>query len=78
MCSSPTGINFAPRFDWLGQLVFNAQPSNVAFVFVNGRALKAKGQFVGVSPAAVVKAAEESSASVRKALRENSQVAPRR
>jgi 5-methylthioadenosine/S-adenosylhomocysteine deaminase len=64
----PSGVNFAPRFDWLGQLVFNTQPSNVTFVFVNGRALKAKGQFVGVTPSAVVKAAEESAARVRKAL----------
>ncbi|WP_447601741.1 amidohydrolase family protein [Nitrospira sp. Nam80] len=66
----PSGVNFAPRFDWLGQLVFNTQPSNVTFVFVNGRALKAKGQFTGVAPAAVVKAAEESAARVRKALQE--------
>jgi 5-methylthioadenosine/S-adenosylhomocysteine deaminase len=78
MCSSPTGINFAPRFDWLGQLVFNAQPPNVAFVFVNGRPLKAKGQFAGVSPTAVVKAAEESSARVRRNLSEKDRAAPRR
>ena len=64
----PSGVNFVPRFNWLGQLVFNAQPSNVAFVFVNGRAVKAKGQLVGVSPAPVVKAAEESSARVRRNL----------
>ena len=68
----PSGVNFAPRFDWLGQLVFNTQPSNVAFVFVNGRTLKAKGQFVGVSTTAVVKAAEVSAARVREALRQKS------
>jgi hypothetical protein len=62
----PSGVNFAPRFDWLSQLVFNTQPSNVTFVFVNGRALKANGQSVGVAPAAVVKAAEESSAACGK------------
>ena len=78
MIIDPSGVNFAPRFDWLGQLVFNTQPSNVTYVFVNGRALKAKGQFVGVVPAAVVKAAEESSARVRKALREKGHAAPDR
>jgi 5-methylthioadenosine/S-adenosylhomocysteine deaminase len=61
-----------------GQLVFNTQPSNVTFVFVNGRALKAKGQFVGVTPSAVVKAAEESAARVRKALREKNHAASHR
>ena len=74
----PSGVNFAPRFDWVGQLVFNAQPSNVAFVFVNGRILKAKGEFVGMSPMEVVKAAEASAAHLREVMRENRRTSPGR
>ncbi|WP_447971943.1 amidohydrolase family protein [Nitrospira sp. Kam-Ns4a] len=69
----PSGVNFAPRFDWIGQLVFNTQPANVESVFVNGRALKAKGQFVGVSAAAVVTAAERAAARLREAVRRSRQ-----
>ncbi len=75
MIIDPSGVNFAPRFDWLGQLVFNTQPSNVTYVFVNGRALKAKGQFAGVAPGMVVKAAEASAARVRKILQEKGHAA---
>jgi 5-methylthioadenosine/S-adenosylhomocysteine deaminase len=69
MIVDPSGVNFAPSFDWVSQLVFNAQPSNVAFVFVDGRALKANGQFTGVSMVEVVKAAEASAARLRDVLR---------
>src|SRR6266540_5134830 len=54
----PRAINFAPRMEWISQIVFNGQPANVEWVFVDGRALKARGQLVGVQPAAVVKAAD--------------------
>jgi 5-methylthioadenosine/S-adenosylhomocysteine deaminase len=74
----PSGVNFAPRFDWIGQLVFNAQPANVTFVFVNGLALKANGQFVGVTATEVVKAAEVSAARLREAVRQNRRTAPGR
>ncbi|MET9628352.1 amidohydrolase family protein [Lentzea sp. NPDC006480] len=40
-------LNFAPRFDWASQLVFNTQPVNVQWVFVNGVALKKEGKLVG-------------------------------
>jgi 5-methylthioadenosine/S-adenosylhomocysteine deaminase len=40
-------LNFAPEVDWAGQLVFNAQPANVQWVFVNGVALKKDGKVVG-------------------------------
>jgi len=64
----PRAINFAPRMEWISQIVFNGQPANVEWVFVDGRALKARGQLVGVQPAAVVKAADEVSARIRRFL----------
>jgi len=64
----PTAANFGPRFDWIGQLVFNAQPANVWFVFVNGVALKANGQVVRANPTEVVQAAEAAAERVRNAL----------
>ncbi len=64
----PRAINFAPRMEWISQIVFNGQPANVEWVFVDGRALKARGQLVGVQPAAVVKAADEVAARIRRFL----------
>jgi 5-methylthioadenosine/S-adenosylhomocysteine deaminase len=61
----PRAINFGPRMEWIGQIVFNGQPSNVEWVFVDGRVLKARGQLVSVQPAAVVKAADEVAARIR-------------
>ncbi|GAB3869951.1 amidohydrolase family protein [Kibdelosporangium lantanae] len=43
----PQQVNFAPRGDWTAQLVYNTQPANVQWVFVNGVALKKDGQLVG-------------------------------
>ncbi|GAB2847565.1 amidohydrolase family protein [Lentzea nigeriaca] len=40
-------LNFAPKVDWTSQLVFNTQPVNVQWVFVNGVALKKNGRAVG-------------------------------
>jgi 5-methylthioadenosine/S-adenosylhomocysteine deaminase len=65
----PAAINFAPRHDWLAQIVFNAQPANVETVFVEGRPLKMAGRLVGMNPAAAVAAAEQVAARVREALR---------
>ena len=64
----PATANFGPRFDWIGQVVFNAQPANVLFVFVNGVALKANGTFVQANPTEIVQAAEVAAARVHKAL----------
>ena len=47
---NPQTLNFAPRFDDVSQVVFNAQPSNVEWVFVDGRVLKERGQLVGWTP----------------------------
>lgn len=51
---NPQSLNFAPRLDDVSQVVFNAQPSNVEWVFVDGRVLKARGQLVGVDAEAVI------------------------
>lgn len=67
----PGAVNFAPRWDWISQIVFNGQPANVEYVFVNGRPLKAKGQFVGVNPAEVIRAAEQSAQRVRNAVKKS-------
>jgi len=55
----PGAVNFAPRFEWISQIVFNGQPANVDWVFVDGRALKSKGQLVGVHPETIVQTAQE-------------------
>lgn len=44
---NPAAVDFAPELDWISQLVFNAQPANVEWVFVAGRALKRDGRIVG-------------------------------
>jgi 5-methylthioadenosine/S-adenosylhomocysteine deaminase len=44
----PDAVNFAPAFDAVSQIVLNAQPQNVEWVFVDGRALKQRGKLVGV------------------------------
>lgn len=44
---NPSMVNFAPRFDWVSQIVFNAQPANVEWVFVDGKVLKRRGELVG-------------------------------
>ena len=69
MIVDPSSVNFAPNFDWVNQLVFNAQPSNVTFVFVDGRSLKANGPFTGLSMMEVVKTAEASAARLRDVVR---------
>lgn len=47
----PRAPNFAPRWNWLNQLVFNGRPENVEYVFVNGRVRKAEGRVLDVSAA---------------------------
>jgi 5-methylthioadenosine/S-adenosylhomocysteine deaminase len=51
---NPQTLNFAPRFDDVSQVVFNAQPGNVEWVFVAGRVLKERGKLVGVDAEAVI------------------------
>jgi 5-methylthioadenosine/S-adenosylhomocysteine deaminase len=54
----PGDVNFAPRSEVISQIVFNAQPQNVVWVFIDGRALKQQGQVMGVQPDTVVKEAQ--------------------
>ncbi|MGW0562710.1 amidohydrolase family protein [Streptomyces sp. NPDC003016] len=61
----PGTLNFAPRFDWVSQIVLNGQPPNVSHVFVDGRARKAHGELLGVDTDTVVKEAELAAAHVR-------------
>jgi 5-methylthioadenosine/S-adenosylhomocysteine deaminase len=55
----PGAVNFAPKFEAISQIVLNAQPQNVVWVFVDGRALKQQGKLMGVHPATIVKEAQE-------------------
>ncbi|MFF1556135.1 amidohydrolase family protein [Streptomyces sp. NPDC058279] len=61
----PAALNFAPRFDWVGQVVFNGRPENVHAVFVDGRPLKLDGRLVGVDTGYVVREAETAAAHLR-------------
>jgi len=54
MVLNPHALNFAPRFDDVSQVVFNAQPANVEWVFVAGRGLKERGQLVGTNIEAAI------------------------
>lgn len=54
----PGTLNFAPRFDWVSQIVLNGQPPNVSYVFVDGHLRKGEGELVGVDTDAVVREAE--------------------
>ncbi|MDK9495558.1 amidohydrolase family protein [Streptomyces katrae] len=63
----PAALNFAPRFDWVGQIVFNGRPENVEAVFVDGRALKLGGRLVDVDTQRVVREAEAAATRLRTA-----------
>jgi 5-methylthioadenosine/S-adenosylhomocysteine deaminase len=63
----PGGVNFAPRTDWLAQIVLNGQPANVEAVIVDGRPLKASGRLIGVSTTAAVSAAEAAARRIERA-----------
>jgi 5-methylthioadenosine/S-adenosylhomocysteine deaminase len=65
---TPRGINFAPRIDWISQIVFNGQPENVEWVFVAGQPLKAKGRLVGINEAKIVETAETVAQRIRPAI----------
>jgi 5-methylthioadenosine/S-adenosylhomocysteine deaminase len=44
----PGAVNFSPSFETINQIVLNAQPRNVEWVFVDGRALKRNGRLIGL------------------------------
>ncbi|MFF4011550.1 amidohydrolase family protein [Streptomyces sp. NPDC001717] len=64
---NPAALNFAPRFDWVGQIVFNGRPENIDAVFVDGRALKLGGRLVDVDTGRVVREAEAAATRLRAA-----------
>jgi 5-methylthioadenosine/S-adenosylhomocysteine deaminase len=66
----PGDPNFAPRWDWLSQIVLNGQPSNVDYVFVEGRPVLAEGKLIGLSGSEILKAAELAAQRIRATLSE--------
>jgi 5-methylthioadenosine/S-adenosylhomocysteine deaminase len=64
----PGRVNFAPRLNWINQLVFNGMPANVEWVFVDGQPLKAEGRVVRVESAPIVQAAESAARRIKEAL----------
>lgn len=64
----PEKFNFAPRGDWVSQIVFNGQPRNVEWVFVGGQVLKNNGKILGVNPAKVIEAAQNAANRIQDAL----------
>jgi 5-methylthioadenosine/S-adenosylhomocysteine deaminase len=67
---NPGALDFAPQLDWVSQLVFNGQPTNVEWVFVAGRALKRDGRVVG-DQARVIADAQAASDRIQKLLGRN-------
>lgn len=65
----PAALNFAPQFDWIGQIVLNGRPSNVDTVIVGGRLLKRHGRLLGVDESHVVREAEAAARRTRSAGR---------
>ncbi|MGR8940809.1 MAG: amidohydrolase family protein [Gammaproteobacteria bacterium] len=65
---NPGTINFAPRWDWASQIVFNGRPENVEWVFVGGKPLKQKGRLVGVNPSEIIEAAQTASTRIQGAI----------
>ncbi|MFJ3205986.1 amidohydrolase family protein [Streptomyces sp. NPDC086989] len=63
----PAALNFAPRFEWAGQIVFNGRPENIDSVFVDGRPLKFGGALVDVDTSRVVREAEAAATRLRMA-----------
>ncbi|MET9295320.1 amidohydrolase family protein [Streptomyces sp. NPDC003077] len=55
----PATLNFAPRRNWINQIVLNGQPANVAYVFVDGHPRVARGRLLDVDTDEVVRQAEE-------------------
>lgn len=64
----PRAVNVAPTFDAVSQIVLNAQPQNVEWVFVDGRALKRGGKLVGVDTDAIVRNAQAAADRIRQFL----------
>ncbi|MET9290725.1 amidohydrolase family protein [Streptomyces sp. NPDC003077] len=61
----PHTVNFAPRHDWISQLVLNAQPTNVTHVFVDGVELKRDDRLVALDTEEILAKAEHAAESLR-------------
>ena len=64
----PQTVNFAPRVDWISQLVFNGQPRNVEWVFVDGRPLKSRGKLESVTAQTLIPRVEQTAKKVKQFL----------
>ncbi len=64
----PREVNFAPNWNWVNQLVFNAQPRNVQYVLVAGKVLMEQGHIPG-DHKKTVRAAEAAVAKVKERLK---------
>jgi 5-methylthioadenosine/S-adenosylhomocysteine deaminase len=64
----PGAVKFAPTFDAVSQIVLTAQPQNVEWVFVDGRALKRRGKLVGVDQDAIARNAQAAANRIRQFL----------
>jgi 5-methylthioadenosine/S-adenosylhomocysteine deaminase len=64
----PTAVNFAPWGDPVAQIVFNAQPQNVEWVFIDGRMCKEEGQLSQVDTLQVIADAQQVADRVRSFL----------
>ena len=65
----PQTVNFSPRVDWISQIVFNGQPRNVEWVFVDGRPLKARGELAGVNPRSLLPTVQKTAKKVKQFLK---------
>ena len=65
---NPEAVNFAPHVDWISQIVFNGQPRNVEWVFVDGQALKVRGEIPRVNPASLMARVGETAKKVQQFL----------
>ena len=65
---NPNATNFAPRWDWPSQLVFNGQPSNVEYVFVGGKVRKAGGVVLDVAQGELQQSVQDTVARVKTVL----------
>jgi 5-methylthioadenosine/S-adenosylhomocysteine deaminase len=64
----PRTVNFAPSFDIVNQIVLNAQPQNVEWVFIGGQPVKRRGKLVGVDPDPIVTEAQSAADRIRQFL----------
>jgi 5-methylthioadenosine/S-adenosylhomocysteine deaminase len=60
----PDSVGFAPRFDWIPQLVLCTQPRDVRWVFVNGSPVMADGE-TGVDLPQVIDQAQQAADAVQ-------------